>query len=79
MKQSCEGNVILRQIKQGMAKVKLHIFLFHLEFGKMKKFFPILALKQLNSEERIFAVYKYSRRLLKRTISPKFLSNNLSL
>ena len=79
MKQSCEGNVIWRQVKQKMARVKLHIFLFHLEFVKMKKFFSILALKQPNSEERIFAVYKYSRRLSKRTLPPKFLSNNLSL
>ena len=44
-----------------------------------KVFFPILDLKQPNSEERIFAVYKYCRRLLKRTLLPKFLSNNLSL
>ena len=45
----------------------------------MKKFFTILALTQMNSEERIFAVYKYLRRLLKGTLLPKFLSNNLSL
>ena len=46
---------------------------------KTKKIFAILALKQPNSEKRIFAVYKYSRRLLKRTLSPKFVSNNFSL
>ena len=63
-----------------MARVKLHLFLFHLKFVKMKKFFfTILTLKQPNSEKRIFAVYKYSRRLLKRTLSPKFVSNNFSL
>ena len=62
-----------------MARVKLHLFLFHLKFVKMKMFFTILALKQSNSVKRIFAVYKYSRRLLKRTLWPKFLSNNLSL
>ena len=45
----------------------------------MKKIFTILTLKQRNSEERIFALYKYSRRLLTRPVSPKFLSNNLSL
>ena len=44
-----------------------------------EKVFPILARKRPNSEERIFAVCKYSRRLSKRTLSPKFLSNNLSL
>ena len=43
----------------------------------MKKLFSIVALKQPNSEERIFALYKYLRRLLTRTVSPKFLSNNL--
>ena len=62
-----------------MARVKLHIFLFHLKFVKVKKFFTILALKQPNPEERIFAVYKYSRRLLKMTLSPKFLTHNLPL
>ena len=65
--------------KTRMARVKLHIFLFHLKFVKMKKFFTILALKQPNSEKRIFAVYKYWRRLLKRTVSPRFLNNNLSV
>ena len=62
-----------------MARVKLHIFLFHLKFVKIKKLFTILALKQPNSEKLIFAVYKYSRRLLKRALSSKFLSNNLLL
>ena len=71
--------MIWRQVQQRMARVKLHLFLFHLTFVKMKMFFTILALKQPNSVKRIFAVYKYSRRLLKRTLSPKFLSNNLSL
>ena len=79
MKQSFAGNMIWRQVKQRMARVKLHLFLFHLKFVKMKMFFTILALKQSNSVKRIFAVYKYSRRLLKRTLWPKFLSNNLSL
>ena len=53
------------------------IYFFHLKFVKMKKIFTILALKQPKSEERIFALYKYSRRLLTRTFSSKFLSNNL--
>ena len=79
MKQSWAGNMIWRQVKQRMASVKLLLFPFHLKFVKIKTFFTILALKLPNSEKRIFAVYKYSRRLLKRTISPKFLSNNLSL
>ena len=79
MKQSCAGNMIWRQVKQRMASVKLLLFPFHLKFVKIKTFFTILALKLPNSEKRIFAVYKYSRRLLKRTLSPKFLSNNLSL
>ena len=56
-----------------------YIYFFHLEFVKIKRIFIILPLKQLNSEERIFALYKYSRRLLTKTVSPKFLSNNLSL
>ena len=42
-------------------------------------FFTVLALKQPNSEERIFAVYKCSTRLLKKTLSTQFLSNNLLL
>ena len=71
--------MICRQVKQRIARVKLHIFLFHLKFAKMKNFFTILALKQPNSEKRIFAVYKYWRRLLKRTVSPRFLNNNLSV
>ena len=71
--------MILRQLKQRMARVKLHLSLFHFKFVKMKKFFIILALKQPNSEKRIFAVYKYWRRLLKRTVSPRFLNNNLSV
>ena len=71
--------MIWRQVKQRMARVKLQLFLFHLKFVKMKTFFTILALKQPNSEKRIFAVYKYSRRLLKKTLSPKFLSNNVSV
>ena len=79
MKQSCAGNMIWRQVKQRMARVKLQLFLFHLKFVKMKTFFTILALKQPNSEKRIFAVYKYWRRLLKRTVSPRFLNNNLSV
>ena len=79
MRQSCAGSMILRQLKQRMARVKLHLSLFHFKFVKMKKFFIILALKQPNSEKRIFAVYKYWRRLLKRTVSPRFLNNNLSV
>ena len=42
--------------KNGKSKTT-YIF-FHLKFVKMKKFFTILSLKQPNSEERIFAVYK---------------------
>ena len=79
MKQSCAGNMIWRQVKQRMARVKLLLFPFHLKFVKIKTFFTILALKLPNLEKCMFAVYKYSRRLLKRTLSPKFLSNNLSL
>ena len=78
-KQSCAGNMIWRQLKQRMARVKLHIFLFHLKFVKMKTFFAILALKQPNSEKRIFAVYKYSRRLLNSALSPKFVMTFLWL
>ena len=44
----------------------------HLKFVKMKKFFTTFCLKQPNSEESIFIVYKYSRRLLTRILSPKF-------
>ena len=77
--QSCAGNLRWRQLQQKMTRVKLHLFLFHLKFVKMKIFFTILVLKKPNSEKRIFAVYKYSRRLLKRTLSPKCLSNNLSV
>ena len=47
--QSCAGNMIWRQVKQRIVRVKLHIFLFHLKFVKMKKFFTILALKQPKS------------------------------
>ena len=61
-----------------MARMKLHLFIFHHKFVKMKRFFTILALKQPNSEKRIFAniqiyLYKYTRRLLKGTLLPKFL------
>ena len=67
------------QVKRRLARVKLHICFFHLKFVKMKKIFSIVALKQPNSEGRIFVLYKYLRRLLTRTVSPKFLSDNLSL
>ena len=77
MKESCTGNMIWRQVKQRMAGVKLHLFLFHLKFVKMNFFFTISALKQTNSGKRIFVEHKYSRRLLKRTLSPEFL--NLSV
>ena len=50
--------MIWRQVKQRMARVKLHLFLFHLKFVKMKKFFTILALKQQYAD----AVYRCSRR-----------------
>ena len=66
------------KIKKGKGKTT-YFFLFHLIFVKMKKFFTILALKQPNSLESILAVCKYSRRLLTRTLSPKVLSNDLSL
>ena len=69
--------MIWRQVEQRMTRVKLQLFPFHLIFVKVKAFYTILALKQPTSEKRIFAVYKYSRRLLRRTLSSKFLSNNL--
>ena len=34
--------MISRQVKQRMARVKLRLFLFHLKFVKMKRFFTIL-------------------------------------
>ena len=59
MKQSCAGNMIWTQVKQRMERVKLHTYIFlNFKFVKMKKIFTILALKQTNSEERIFALYK---------------------
>ena len=61
-----------------LAYIYIHKF-FHLKFVKMINLFIFLALKQPNSEEYIFAVYKHSWSLLKRTLSLKFLSNNLSL
>ena len=64
--------------KNGKSK-PTYIFFFHLKFVKMKKLFAIRSLKQPNLEKRIFAVYKYSRRLLTRAFLPKFLSNNLLL
>ena len=71
--------MIWRQVKKRTARVKLHLLFLHLKFVETKKFFTILALKQPNSEKCIFAVYKYSRSFLKRTLSPKFLSDILSL
>ena len=80
MKQSCAGNMLTwRQLKQRMARSKI-ILIYHLKFVKMKILFTfLLALKQPNWEECIFAIYKYSWSLLKRTFSLKFLNNNLSL
>ena len=79
MKQSCAGNMLTwRQLKQRMARSKI-ILIYHLKFVKMKILFTFLTLKQPNSEECIFAIYKYSWSLLKRTFSLKFLNNNLSL
>ena len=34
--------MISRQVKQRMARAKLRLFLFHLKFVKMKRFFTIL-------------------------------------
>ena len=56
-KNFCAGNMIWRQVNQGMARVKLHLFCFHLKFVKMKKFFTILALKQPNSSLNISLQY----------------------
>ena len=82
MKQSCAGNMIWRhkvsKIKNGKSKTT-NIFFFILNLWKWKSFFTILSLKKQNPEERIFAVYRYSRGLLASTLSPKVLSNNLSL
>ena len=51
--------MIWTQVKQRMERVKLHTYIFlNFKFVKMKKIFTILALKQPNSEERIFALYK---------------------
>ena len=47
MQQSCAGNMIWRQAKQRMARVKLHIYIFfHLKIVKIKKVFVILVMKQ---------------------------------
>ena len=45
---------------------------FSSQICENERFFTILALKQPNSEKRIFAVYNYSRRFLKKVLSPKF-------
>ena len=42
--------MIWRQVTQRMVRAKLHMYLFHLNFVKMKKFFTILTLKQPNPE-----------------------------
>ena len=76
---------LCRQYDRGTSETKTgkskatYICFFRLKFVKMKKIFSIVALKQPNSEGRIFVLYKYLRRLLTRTVSPKFLSDNLSL
>ena len=57
----------------------IYINFFILNLWKLKNLFTFLALKQPNSEESIFAVDKYLWSLLKRTLSLRFLSNNLSL
>ena len=58
VKQSCVVNMMTwTQLKQRM--VYIHDF-FRLKFLKMENLFTFLALKQSNSEECIFAVYKYS-------------------
>ena len=67
------------ETKNGKSKTTYIYIFFHLKIVKIKKVFMILALKQPNSEERISTLSKYSRRLLTRTISPKFLNNNLLL
>ena len=53
----CAGNMIWRQVNQRMARVKLHLFRFHLKFMTMKKFFTILALKQPNSSLNVSLQY----------------------
>ena len=49
--------MIWRQVNQRMARVKLHLFRFHLKFMTMKKFFTILALKQPNSSLNVSLQY----------------------
>ena len=44
--------------KNGKSKTTYIYIFLNFKFVKMKKIFTILALKQPNSEERIFALYK---------------------
>ena len=71
--------MIWRHVKQRMARIKLQIYIFFiLNLWKWKRFLPFSPWNN-RTQELIFALYKYSRRLLTRTGSPKLLSNNLSL
>ena len=85
MKQSYAVNMIRRQVKQRMTRVKLERERERKRERKRekererKKFFTIVALKQPNSSESILTVYRYSGRLSTRTLSPKVLCNNISL
>ena len=54
------------KIKKGKSKTA-YSYLFHLNFVKMKR------------KKSILAVYKYLRKLLTKALSPKILSNILSL
>ena len=81
MKQSYAVNMIRRQVKQRMARVKLEREREREreKERERKKFFTIVALKQPNSSESILTLYRYSGRLSTRTLSPKVLCNNISL
>ena len=83
MKQIYAVNMIRRQVKQRMARVKLERERERErereKERERKKFFTIVALKQPNSSESILTVYRYSGRLSTRTLSPKVLCNNISL
>ena len=75
MPHGCSGNMICmktNKIKKGNSKATCFSFLLYI-CEKKKSFY------NFNPQTKsILAVYKYSRRLLTRALSPKLVSNNFS-
>ena len=61
----------MRQVKQRMARVKLHVFLFHLKFVKIY-FFYSFSPQTADFRKTSLSSIQIFEKIIKRTLSPKF-------